>query len=274
MANLNNYVVIKLGGTSQTKEGYDNLVTELEKYQNHKIIVVVSAVKNVTNFAINFINSKSVNDQKNIIEFNKKLCDDLSLSYDCINMAINKFIDITSKNLSCQNKIDLISFGETFTANILNTYLNMKSLKSIYLDSTEIIHSNVNNSEDSFYNKGNFIVNNFKLMNLLNENDIVIVPGFRASTPNKEICLMGRGGSDTTGSIIAASIKAEQYMIWTDVNGIFSGDPNIVENVNIIPTISYNAAQEISAMGAKVIHPYCIKPCMEAEVPIHIRNIL
>lgn len=272
MSILNNNLVIKLGGTSQTKEGYSNLLEEIRKNNTNKIIVVVSAVKNVTNLAIELIKTKNKSLLENIISSNKKLCDNLNISNDCITDIVKNLNMLFDKeSFSNQDAIDIISSGETFTANILNSFLQKNNLTSFYLDSTEFIHSNMNNN-NNIYNKGEFEVNNFKLSNLLVNNDVIVVPGFRASTPSKNVCLMGRGGSDTTGSIIAASLKAKKYMIWTDVNGIFSGDPNIVKHVNIIPTISYNAAQEISAMGAKVIHPYCIKPCMEANVPIHIRN--
>ena len=272
MSILNNNLVIKLGGTSQTKEGYSNLLEEIRKNNTNKIIVVVSAVKNVTNLAIELIKTKNKSLLENIISSNKKLCDNLNISNDCITDIVKNLNMLFDKeSFSNQDAIDIISSGETFTANILNSFLQKNNLTSFYLDSTEVIHSNMNNN-NNIYNKGQFEVNNFRLSNLLVNNDVIVVPGFRASTPSKNVCLMGRGGSDTTGSIIAASLKAKKYMIWTDVNGIFSGDPNIVKHVNIIPTISYNAAQEISAMGAKVIHPYCIKPCMEANVPIHIRN--
>jgi len=272
MSILNNNLVIKLGGTSQTKEGYSNLLEEIRKNNTNKIIVVVSAVKNVTNLAIELIKTKNKSLLENIISSNKKLCDNLNISYDCITDIVKNLNMLFDKEcFSNQDAIDIISSGETFTANILNSFLQKNNLTSFYLDSTEVIHSNMNNN-NNIYNKGQFEVNNFRLSNLLVNNDVIVVPGFRASTPSKNVCLMGRGGSDTTGSIIAASLKAKKYMIWTDVNGIFSGDPNIVKHVNIIPTISYNAAQEISAMGAKVIHPYCIKPCMEANIPIYIRN--
>lgn len=272
MSILKNNLVIKLGGTSQTKEGYFNLLDEIKKNNSNKIVVVVSAVKNVTNQAIELIKTKNINYFENIISMNQKLCNNLGVSTDCILDITADLTSLIEKNkLSIQNSIDFISSGETFTATILNTFLQKNNINSTYLDSTDIIYSNIDNTSD-IYNKGNFKVDKFKLENILVKNDVIVIPGFRASTPSKNICLMGRGGSDTTGSILAASLKAKEYAIWTDVNGIFSGDPNIVKHVNIIPSISYNAAQEISAMGAKVIHPYCIKPCMEANVPIHIRN--
>lgn len=267
MNNEKQYIVIKLGGTSQTKEGYDNLINELSNYNKSKIIIVVSAIKGVTNSLIDLFDNKNQLKLEEIIIKNYNLCDNLNIDRSIVDECMN----IYTIGTSIQDKINLISLGETLTATILTYYLKINSYKTEYVNSYDFIYSNLNNN-DNIFNKGNFEVNNYRLYKIFNDNDIIVVPGFRGQTPNKEICLMGRGGSDTTGAIISASLKAKNYMIWTDVDGIFSGDPNIVKNVNIIPTISYNAAQEISAMGAKVIHPYCIKPCMNANIPISIRN--
>ena len=83
---------------------------------------------------------------------------------------------------------------------------------------------------------------------------------------------MSRGGSDTTGSLISSNINASKYQIWTDVNGLYSTDPNLIDNAIIIKSISYDAAQEVSAMGAEILHPYCIRPCSQKNIPIEIKN--
>ena len=83
---------------------------------------------------------------------------------------------------------------------------------------------------------------------------------------------MSRGGSDNTASLIAEKINAEKLEIWTDVDGIYNANPSIIKDANIVEYIDYDLSQELSAMGAKVLHPYCIKPCQRANIPIHIKN--
>ena len=266
--------VIKLGGSSQTAEGYDNLINNLKL--NVKNIVVVSAIKGITDKLINFVNSIKNKENPNEIlmdinKLNNNLIEDLKLEnisflekdFDFLSLKMNS-------NLELQDSIDCISMGETFTAKILSKYLESKNFKSSYLDSIEFI--NCDSENISVFNNGEFSVDTSVLLKSFENFDILIVPGFRGKNIKNMISIMGRGGSDTTGSIIASSIKAKKYQIWTDVNGIYSSDPNKVNNVNIIKSISYDAAQEISAMGAKVIHPYCIKPCKKYNIPIEVRN--
>ena len=130
MSNSNNYLVIKLGGTSQTKEGYNNLISEISKFKSYKIIIIVSAIKNVTNLAIDYVKTNNINSCINIISLNKKLCDNLGVSYSTIEDTIKYFDVILKKDDYNQDKINIISSGETLTAKILNTYLLKNNIKS------------------------------------------------------------------------------------------------------------------------------------------------
>lgn len=84
--------------------------------------------------------------------------------------------------------------------------------------------------------------------------------------------MLGRGGSDTSGSLFAALLGAEKYEIWTDVHGMFTTDPRYVPNARLIKSLDYREAQELAAMGAKVLHPRCIIPAQWGKVPLEIRN--
>jgi len=138
------------------------------------------------------------------------------------------------------------------------------------MSSFDIIKSNLPNN--GLYNKGEFTVNAEKILTVFQESNVIIVPGFSGYSSDNKPCLLGRGGSDTTGSILASAINASVYEIWTDVNGLYSSDPRVITDTFIIPHISYNVSQEIAAMGAKIIHPFCILPCAEKNIPIVIKN--
>ena len=269
--------IIKLGGSSQTKIGYDIIIEKsknkdfLSVKQNstnfNKLIVVVSAIKDVTDNLIEYTKTKKSYYLDIINNKNISLCESLFVMEENIEL-------INEQNLACLSEINIISMGETFTAKILNDYLIKNKINSAYLDACEIISSDTNNT-DCLFNKGKFNINdNGKkiISDYLNNYDVIVIPGFRASDPNNKTCLFGRGGSDTTGSIIASELNLNEYKIFTDVNGVYTADPNIVKNSMIINNISYNAAQEISAMGASILHPYCIKPCMIKNIPIIIKN--
>ena len=83
---------------------------------------------------------------------------------------------------------------------------------------------------------------------------------------------MGRGGSDTTGALVASAVNAKFYEVLTDVDGIYTGDPRIFPDARLINRVDYVLCQELSAMGAKVMHPLSIKPCADLNIPIFVRN--
>ncbi|ETW02731.1 hypothetical protein H310_05232 [Aphanomyces invadans] len=87
-----------------------------------------------------------------------------------------------------------------------------------------------------------------------------------------ETCVLGRGGSDTSGALFAAMLQATRYEIWTDVHGMYTSDPRHVPHARLLRKLDYREAQELAAMGAKVLHPRCIGPAHWANVPVEIRN--
>ena len=104
------------------------------------------------------------------------------------------------------------------------------------------------------------------------KNNIIIAQGFIASSPLGKPHLLGRGGSDTTGSIIANMVGALFFEVWTDVEGVYIADPRIVNNVKHIDTISYDLIQELASMGAKIMHPLSIIPCQLKSIPIYVKS--
>lgn len=262
----NNIKVLKFGGTSQTKETYKMINEIINSESNNKFIIVLSAIKGITNKLLDFVNTKNFKLWHEILEINKSLNDSLyNNESKFIKYMENKLWDLDN------DKIEIVAMGEFFTTNILNDYLNENNIKSKFISSFDIIKSNQPNF-NSMYNKGEFIVDSNKILFELQNNKVIIIPGFSGSSLDNKPCLLGRGGSDTSGSIIAAAVNATEYQIWTDVDGIFSSDPRKISNTFIIKNIGYNASQEIAAMGAKIIHPYCILPCAVKQIPILIKN--
>ena len=104
--------------------------------------------------------------------------------------------------------------------------------------------------------------------------DVIVTQGFVAKNAKGESCLPGRGGSDTSGSLFAALVSAHHLEIWTDVYGMFSGDPRKMPHARLIQRISSREAQELATSGAKVLHPRCIAPAAMYGVPIEIRNTM
>ncbi|MCL2020212.1 MAG: aspartate kinase [Oscillospiraceae bacterium] len=99
-----------------------------------------------------------------------------------------------------------------------------------------------------------------------------VIPGFYGSMPDGAIKTFSRGGSDITGSIVSKAVKASLYENWTDVSGFLVADPRIVDNPEVISTITYRELRELSYMGATVLHEDAVFPVREAGIPINIKN--
>ncbi|MCC7198799.1 MAG: aspartate kinase, partial [Gammaproteobacteria bacterium] len=100
----------------------------------------------------------------------------------------------------------------------------------------------------------------------------LVITGFIASTRAGIQTTLGRNGSDFSGSIFGALLKAAEIIIWTDVDGVLSADPRRVPDAKVIDSLSYNEAMELAYFGAKVIHPQTMAPAVAREIPIWIRN--
>src|SRR5580698_7786876 len=100
----------------------------------------------------------------------------------------------------------------------------------------------------------------------------LIVTGFIATTTSGVQTTLGRNGSDFSGSIFGALLKAPEIVIWTDVDGVLSADPRLVPHAQVIDQLSYNEAMELAYFGAKVIHPQTMEPAVARDIPIWIRN--
>ncbi|MCX7994681.1 MAG: aspartate kinase [candidate division WOR-3 bacterium] len=111
-----------------------------------------------------------------------------------------------------------------------------------------------------------------RLINAINQGYVPVVCGFQGVSFEKEITTLGRGGSDTTAVALAAALKAEKCIIYTDVDGVFTEDPNRFAGVKRIKRISYEEMLELASRGAKVLHPRATGIGARFGVPIEVRN--
>jgi bifunctional diaminopimelate decarboxylase / aspartate kinase len=99
---------------------------------------------------------------------------------------------------------------------------------------------------------------------------VVITQGFIAANAQGETVLLGRGGSDTSGAYFAAKLQAVRLEIWTDVPGLFSANPRVVPSARLLRALHYDEAQEIASNGAKILHPRCVLPVRQYQIPLHV----
>jgi aspartate kinase len=111
-----------------------------------------------------------------------------------------------------------------------------------------------------------------QLVSMLADHDAVVVAGFQGATAKGDITTIGRGGSDTSAAALGAALDAEFIDIYTDVEGVMTADPRIVEKAKPLPVITYTEICNLAYQGAKVIHPRAVEIAMQAKVPIRVRS--
>ena len=278
---------MKFGGTSV---GSVNSILNLkaiaeEAAKEERIIVVVSALGGITDRLIRTANMAVSGDET----FNKEFREIVTRHHELVNAiipceekrtALLKEIDILLNelnniyqglalinNLTPKSEATIVSYGERISSRIVTALIDgavrynarkfikteTKHKKYILADEAteKLIHDHFDNSEER----------------------IIVVPGFIAQDKDsEEITNLGRGGSDYTAAIIAATLKAGSLEIWTDVDGFMTADPRVINNAYTIKHLSYVEATELCNFGAKVVYPPTIYPVFKANIPIKIKN--
>lgn len=203
----------------------------------------------------------------NEIEKGNKVVAVVSAQGKTTDRLISEEAEITKKPDKREHDV-LVSTGEQITIAKLAMLLNDKNYKAISLTGWQI--PIITNSE--FSNSRIRYIHNETIEEFLNSGNIVIVAGFQGVDENGNITTLGRGGSDTTAVALAASLNAERCDIYTDVDGVYTSDPRIVENVKKIDKIDYNEMLELSSLGAKVLHNRCVEIGKKYNVPIYVKS--
>jgi aspartokinase/homoserine dehydrogenase 1 len=171
---------------------------------------------------------------------------------------------------SAKTRDRVISYGEIVSSQILSAYLDSIGVNNEWVNAANMIVT------DSDFGKAtvDFEASNSKIQQAVSDVsiDLFIIPGFIAADTEGNITTLGRGGSDYTGAIIAAALKASVLQIWTDVSGMMTADPGLVLHAKAIARISYQEAMELSHFGAKVIYPPTLQPVMQSGIPILVKN--
>lgn len=175
------------------------------------------------------------------------------------------------KNYLEKREYDIImACGEIISCVVMAEVLTKRGLKArVLLGGQAGIITN-----DEFGNAEILRIETNKILNVIEEGYIPVVAGFQGMTQSGEITTLGRGGSDITGTVLGAALKAEAVEIYTDVDGIMTADPRIVDDAHLIEKISYNEVFQFADQGAKVIHPRAVEYAMKGNIPVYIKNTM
>jgi len=158
----------------------------------------------------------------------------------------------------------LLSVGEQISAAKLAILLNDLGYEAISFTGWQAgIYT-----DDKYQNSKILSIDTSRITKELGKRKIVVITGFQGIDENKNITTLGRGGSDTTAVALAAQLKAKECCIYSDVDGIYTADPNKVPNAHKLKEISYEEMRELANEGAKVLHDRCVEIGEKYNVPI------
>ena len=169
-----------------------------------------------------------------------------------------------SKNTKDREMDMLLSSGEQMSIAKLSILLNEMGYNSISLTGWQAgILTNNTNQNATIKN-----IDTTRINKELSQRKIVIIAGFQGYNENLDITTLGRGGSDTSAIAISAALNAKECYVFSDVDGVYTADPNKIEQAKKLTAISYNEMMEISSEGAKVLHNRCAEIGDKFKIPI------
>lgn len=274
--------VIKFGGSSLASASQLEKVFNIVQSDPERRFVVVSAPgkrnaedTKVTDALIkyykDYIHGKDVTaSQEWIINRYQAMVDELGFTAKSMKKITESIKDLAS--LPIENNDFLydafLAAGEDNNAKLIAEYFTFKGLPARYVHPKKagiIVSSEPGNARilPSSYDK---------IEELRNSDEILIIPGFFGVTIDNQICTFSRGGSDITGSIVAAGVKADLYENFTDVDGIFAAHPGIIKSPHSIKELTYREMRELAYAGFSVLHDEALLPAYRGRIPLVIKN--
>ncbi|MBP2078242.1 aspartate kinase [Oceanobacillus polygoni] len=273
--------VAKFGGSSVANAEQLRKVGDIIKSDPKRKFIVVSAPgkrfkddTKVTDMLIQlgtaYHNQQSYNDfLVAVLARFKEIINDLGLDSSLIGEIENNINAALRVEGTLESKMDAIkAIGEDSSAKILSAYLNQNNIPAQYLnpkDAGILVSDEPGNAQ--------ILPESFELLYKLREkNGILVIPGFFGYSKTGNLVTFSRGGSDITGSIVAAGVKAALYENFTDVDSVYSVNPNIVDNPKEITTLTYKEMRELSYAGFSVFHDEALIPAFREKIPVCIKN--
>jgi bifunctional aspartokinase / homoserine dehydrogenase 1 len=166
----------------------------------------------------------------------------------------------------------LASFGERLSARLFSAALQRSGVGAVPISSSEFVVTcdtfrDAKPDLEQTRHRGHRL-----LIPLMNDNVVPVVTGFIGATPDGRITTLGRNSSDFSGAIIAHVVNADELVIWTDVDGIFTANPHESNEAQLLHDLSYDEAHALAANGAKVLHPHVLPLAAETRMTVWVRN--
>jgi len=277
-------VIMKFGGTSVGKPERMHQVSQLITRNAEPTIVVLSALSGTTNALVEISSalaspSKQIAAEKIAVlekQYRKFIIE--LLKEESIRVKANEmitehfeFLKITQKiSLSDALNKDILAQGELMSTKLFSLYLEQEKIDHVLLPALDFMQLDANDEPDlaAIEEKIKMVLAQHPTQKLF------ITQGYICRNSRAEVDNLKRGGSDYTASLIAAAVKASVCEIWTDIDGMHNNDPRVVDKTVAIEQLSFDEAAELAYFGAKILHPTCIWPAQQENIPVKLLNTM
>jgi len=277
--------VLKFGGSSVSRpahwEQIARRVTETLD-AGRSVVVVVSAIRGITDLLEARATGQLGLDDQALIEDIRRRHVDLLASLELSTDLIDPEIDTLAELLRLDARdapawhAQVIAMGEMMSSRIGTHWLADQALPAGWLDPREFLISQEqpHKRSSSHYLSADCPIRSGDHLTaaLARRKPVQVMPGFIAANARGETVVLGRGGSDTSATLIAAMLDAERVEIHSDVPGLFTADPRRIPAARLLKQISYREAQELAAMGARALHPRSLIPARDRRIPLWLRQ--
>lgn len=275
--------IMKFGGTSVGSPQRMNALIDLINDGEPKI-VVLSAMSGTTNALAEISQSLYQKDHEKAVslivaleeKYNKVISElyfskqSLEKGRELISTHFDYLKSFTRDLFTINEERAVLAQGELISTALFHFLLEEKNIPSILLPALNFMRMNENAEPDMA-----FISKNLKLeLTKYPGSKLFITQGYISRNDFGEIDNLKRGGSDYTATIVGAAIGADEIQIWTDIDGMHNNDPRVVNKTYPIARLSFDEAAELAYFGAKILHPTCILPAKDQNIPVRLLNTM
>jgi len=275
--------IMKFGGTSVGSPQRMNALVNLINDGEPKI-VVLSAMSGTTNALVEISQALYNNDNDNASkligalesEYNRVIHDlykpgeALQKGKELISLHFGYLRSFTLDLFTVNEERAILAQGELISTALFQFLLEEKQVPSVLLPALNFMRINENAEPDMVFITENL---NHELGKFPHSN-LFITQGYICRNDYGEIDNLKRGGSDYTATIVGAAVKAEEIQIWTDIDGMHNNDPRVVNRTFPIAKLTFDEAAELAYFGAKILHPTCILPAKNQNIPVRLLNTM
>jgi bifunctional aspartokinase / homoserine dehydrogenase 1 len=287
-------IVMKFGGTSVGDatciRRAATIVKEHSGDSHQQVVVVVSALSKITDLILKVMNAARDGKGKEMQEAlaqlsarHEQVLGELFSGAELervsaeVNASIRRLSELSSAVLllgsATPQVLDMaLPLGEQMSARIFVACLKQMGRRGEFVDSARVVITDEKFGDASPDMEATRRRSREVIVPCFADGKIPVVTGYAGATQAGQVTTLGRGGSDYSGTILGAALDADEVWIWTDVDGVLTADPRVCPEAVTLPAITFAEAVELSYYGAKVIHRKAIRPTMEGNIPVWIKN--